>query len=280
VAVACSIGAKVLDPGRGFVLYKNRDFARPHFEDRVVYTDRLFALEGIESWDEQPGGDVFSGYSAGVNAAGLACADANVAMRPGATNYDVLVQLVLERCDSVVDGVRFLEREVVQRPYSWANLVLADRHGVAAVEVRDTAKVILHPRQINRANHHAAWGPSPLDQDTTTSRHRFLTARDLLDLVQDLDGVLALCRSHQPSPGATSICRHGAYTTVYSYVFDVTPEGATLHVRQGNPCLGDYTAIPLRFPADHEARAAVLRAYPSSFSRAAAEAAAIPGGRR
>src|SRR5581483_12472244 len=139
---------------------------------------------------------------------------------------------------------------------------------VAAVEVRERARVVLHPRQINRANHHAAWGASPLDQDTTTTRQRYETARALLERDEGVERAQALCLSHQPEMGTRSICRHGPLTTVYSYIFPVAPSATTLYVRQGNPCLGPYTRIPLRFPADPEAAAEVLRAYPSRISRA------------
>ncbi len=268
MAIACSIGAKVLDPGRAVVLYKNRDLARPRFDDRVVYTPRLFALEGIERWDASGGAGRYLGFSAGINAAGLACADANVATRPGAASSGVLVQLVLERCESIFEAVRLLEVETVQRPYSWANLVLADRHGVAAVEVRDRARVVLHPRQINRANHHLAWRPepSPCDQDTTTTRWRYQTARNLLDQVDSVEAILRLCRSHDPQPGPLSLCRHGEYTTVYSHVFAWQEGQAALWVCQGSPCQGEYRRLSLRFPAAATEIAATLRDYPSRFT--------------
>ena len=139
--------------------------------------------------------------------------------------------------------------------------------------------MVLHPRQINRANHHAALGASALDQDKTTTQQRYATARGLLDRAETVADVLALCRSHESEQGVRSICRHGEYTTVYSYVFDVTPNGVTLHVTQGNPCYGAYQSIPIRFPAEPSAVAAVMHAYPSSLCSAASIAAGAPGGR-
>ena len=71
----------------------------------------------------------------------------------------------------------------------------------------------------------------------------------------------------------TSICRHGELTTVYSYVFDVSVRGTTLYVCQGNPCRGEYRALPIHFPADAVAVAATLDAYPSTATQAALSAA-------
>src|SRR5205823_5823415 len=204
------------------------------------------AVQGCQSWDA-PEGDVRSGFAIGVNAAGLACADANVATPPGALCEDLLVQRVLERCASVVEATQLLEEEAARHCYGWSNLVLADRFGVAAVEIRHVARVILHPRQINRANHHCAWAESEQERDRLSSRPRFGTARELLNRARQAEDVLALCRSHRPEPGLYSICRHGPYTTVYSYVVAVGPAGTTLYVCQGNPCLGEYVELPLTF---------------------------------
>jgi hypothetical protein len=231
-------------------------------------------VQGCQSWNA-PAGDIRSGFAIGVNAAGLACADTNVATAPGALSEDLLVQLVLERCASVVEATQLLKEEAARHRYAWSNLVLADRFGVAAVEVRHVARVILHPRQINRTDHHASWGESEQERDRLTSRPRFETARELLGRARQTEDVLALCRSHRPEPGLYSICRHGPYTTVYSYVFAVGPAGATLYVCQGNPCRGKYVELPLTFGADTAARAATMARYPSGESQPAADAAAV-----
>jgi hypothetical protein len=265
--VGSSIGAKVLDPGLRFVLYKNRDLPVPELDDRIVYTPRVFAVEGADV--REPRGSVeYSGYALGVNAAGLACAGARVTARRDVPNEDALVQLVLEHSGSVFEALDFVRDEAAARRFSWSNLVLADRHGVAAVEVRDSARVYQHPRQINRANHHVGWGFSVREQDHA-SRQRFALARDLLDEAQTPADVMSLCRSHVPSAGQASICRHGETTTVYSYVIEVVHGTAILYVQRGNPCRGEYTRIALHFPPRPDELAATFRLYPAESARSA-----------
>ena len=87
--------------------------------------------------------------------------------------------------------------------------------------------------------------------------------------------MLALCRSHRPEPGLYSLCRHGAFTTVYSYVFEVIEGQVSLYVCRGNPCRGAYARLPLAFPADAASRAATLAGYPSQHSQPAVLATAV-----
>src|SRR4051812_41805025 len=96
---ASGIGAKILDPGRAFLLFARWEEA-PRLPDlRPVSSARLFALETVA------GSGAAAGYALGVNATGLACAHAAVARRPGALPAAALVQLALERCVSVVEAL-------------------------------------------------------------------------------------------------------------------------------------------------------------------------------
>lgn len=64
----CTTGAKVLVPGREFILFKNRDFKRDHFDDRLSLTDTAFGVLGLETHASlDTSHDRFSGFSIGCN---------------------------------------------------------------------------------------------------------------------------------------------------------------------------------------------------------------------
>ena len=255
----CTTGAKILQLGREFVLFKNRDFTRKHFDDRLSLSNQAFGALGLETWDgSDPDSDRFSGFSIGFNRH-LACCDSNVQTVPGGDNYDRLVQAVVENCatiDKAADCVRDLARS---RPFCWANMIVATADGVAALEVRDgRIEVDRQPTQVARANHHVCLGAHPDDDDTTTTSFRYQSAASRLDGVRDLADVFALLRSHAPDP-QHSVCNHGQYDTVYSYVVHVLDGATTLYVHQGHPCAGDYVRLPITLGAAND-----LSAYPSS----------------
>ena len=50
----CTTGAKILRPGKEYVLFKNRDFKRAHFDDKLSLSDSAFGVLGLATWD---GGD-------------------------------------------------------------------------------------------------------------------------------------------------------------------------------------------------------------------------------
>ena len=100
--MSSSIGAKVLDPGRSVALYKNRDSAPRWCEERPIYTSDLYALACSSSGNGGPEMDRRAGYSIGVNASGLACAEASLPGAVGATDSGTLVQIALEQCASVL----------------------------------------------------------------------------------------------------------------------------------------------------------------------------------
>jgi hypothetical protein len=123
----CTTGAKVLRTGEEFVLFKNRDFTRTHFDDLITLTDRAFGVLGVETWDgDGADSDRFSGFSIGFNAH-LACCDSNVRGIAGAENYDKLVQAVVENCATLDEAVRCVQELVSERAFSWANLLVATR---------------------------------------------------------------------------------------------------------------------------------------------------------
>ncbi len=93
----CTIGAKILEPGREFFLFKNRDFTRLHFDDRLRLSSSVFGALGLETWDGiDPARDRFSGFSIGFNAH-LACCDSNVRGLPHSESYDKLVEAVVNQ---------------------------------------------------------------------------------------------------------------------------------------------------------------------------------------
>ena len=135
--MGCTTGAKVLRPDREFILFKNRDFTRESLEDRVSLTDTAFGALGLETWDgNDPDRDRLSGFSIGFNAH-LACCDSNVRTVSGGDNYDKLVQAVVENCTTIKQAVDCVQTLVRDRLYCWANMIVATKQGVAALEVRD-----------------------------------------------------------------------------------------------------------------------------------------------
>ncbi len=74
----CTVG--VLRVGAGdYLLFKNKDFVRTHFDDRLVVESEVFGVRGVSTWaGTDPERDEFSGFSIGANSAGLLCCDANV----------------------------------------------------------------------------------------------------------------------------------------------------------------------------------------------------------
>jgi hypothetical protein len=255
----CTTGAKVLHPGREFILFKNRDFTRTHFDDAISLNDGAFGVRGLETWDGDGTSDRFSGFSIGFNAH-LACCDSNVRTVPGGENYDKLVQAVVENCASIEEAVECVRELVGSRLFCWANLLIASPQGVAAVEVRDhQVEIARHPLQIARANHHVCLGATAEDDDTTTTADRYHAVHTGLDTVQSLDDAFALLRQHQPG-AAHGICNHSVYHTVYSYLVHWQDGATTFYVHQGKPCAGgDYVRIPVVFGGQND-----FSRYPSA----------------
>jgi|FLYN01.1.fsa_nt_gi hypothetical protein len=258
----CTTGAKILRPRSEFVLFKNRDFRRAHFDDRLSVTEEAFGVMGLETWDD-PDQDRFSGFSIGFNRR-LACCDSNVRTVKRGDNYDKLVQGVVENCATIEESVEQVQRMVGERLYCWANMIVATPDGVAALEVRGHhVEVESNPAFIARANHHVCLGATPKDDDTITTLFRYQTAFDGLKAAQGLDDLFAILRTHHPSE-SYGVCNHGRYNTVYSYVVHWNEGEITFYVLQGHPCEGQaYVKLPVSlglandlsgYPSRHEHR--------------------------
>lgn len=198
----CTTGAKILRPGREFVLFKNRDFRRARFDDRLTINDHAFGVLGLETWDgDNPDLDRFSGYSIGFNPH-LACCDSNVRTVEDGDNYDKLVQGVVEHCATIDEAVERVRHMAAERLYCWANMVVGTADGVAALEVRaDHVEVERNPVSIARTNHHICMGATPQDDDTVTTGFRYQTAIEGLKVVGSLEQMFDILRLITPPTG-------------------------------------------------------------------------------
>ncbi|MCE2528427.1 MAG: hypothetical protein J4G11_00975 [Acidimicrobiia bacterium] len=233
----CTTGFFRLGPD-DYLLFKNKDFGRESFDDRLVLEPDVFGVEGITTWaGTDPDLDRFSGFSIGANSSGLLVCDSNVRTLYGHANYDDLVEIALREGMDVASGVAAVERAVASRPYLWANLVLIDRHGQAAIEVRSRRTAVLRPdRPTARSNHHTELGVHPDNDDRLTTLDRIASAQARLDRAASLEDILELLRSHDQ--GDTGVCNHLGYSTVYSYLLRHQAGTTTLMVSRGRPCEG------------------------------------------
>lgn len=256
----CTTGAKVLRPGREFVLFKNRDFKREHFDDRLNLSADAFGILGLETWDgSDPASDRFSGYSVGFNRA-LICCDSNVQTVPGGENYDRLVQAVVDGAATVDEAVAIVGGLVERGVYCWANMLVATADEVAAIEVRDGhIAVDRRPDFVARANHHICLGANANDDDIVTTPVRYALAQRGIEAAHTLADIFAITRTHADGLD-WGVCNHGDMETVYSYVVHWNEGQTTLYVYQGHPCAGgDFVALPVSLGA-----AVDVSAYPSN----------------
>ncbi|MDE2876320.1 MAG: hypothetical protein OXQ93_12835 [Gemmatimonadota bacterium] len=231
----CTTG--VLRMGEGdYLLFKNKDFGRVHFDDRLVTEPGVFGVRGVTTWaGTDPDLDQFSGFSIGANNHGLLCCDSNVRTLEGHANYDELTEVALRQGTDVGSAVAAIREAVESRRYLWANLIMIDAAAAAAVEVRgDRTEVTALAGPAARSNHHIALKPHPGDDDTVTTQRRLASAQHRLDEASGIDDIFALQRSHDD--GDTGICNHRGYRTVYSYVLRRKGDTTALHVAQGQPC--------------------------------------------
>ncbi|MYB86526.1 MAG: hypothetical protein F4X85_04830 [Acidimicrobiaceae bacterium] len=231
----CTTG--VLRIGDGdYLLFKNKDFGRTHFDDRLVTEPSVFGVQGVTTWaGTDPDLDQFSGFSIGANEHGLLCCDSNVRTLDGHANYDELTEIALREGRDVDSAVAAVQEAVESKPYLWANLIMIDAVAAAAVEVRgDRTEVTALAGPAARSNHHIALKPHPDDDDTVTTQRRLASAQRRLDEAGGIDDIFALQRSHDD--GDTGICNHQGYRTVYSYVLRHRAGSTSLRVAQGQPC--------------------------------------------
>jgi hypothetical protein len=227
----CTTGVLRLGPA-DYLLFKNKDFGRSHFDDRLVVERDVFGIQGITTWaGDDPETDQFSGFS--IDAVAGAVAD---------------------------------------QPYLWANLVMIDLNMTAAIEVRGTEiETSFGTERRSRSNHHVSLGPSPDDDDQLTTVARYESARRRVEDVITLDDVLALQASHDSgSTGICNhLGYHTVYTyverwhegTVTLYVGQGQP------CETGDPMILD---IPLGSAWSAEAEGTFRDAYPSAKSLAIA----------
>ena len=219
-----------------YILFKNKDFGRARFDDRIVVERDVFGVEGITTWAATERElDHFSGFSIGANENGLLGCDSNVRTLEDHASYDDLVEIALRQGTDVASAVDAIRHAVATGPYLWGNLMVMDSSSQAALEVRGQQVVVVQrdgPEA--RTNHHTELGVHPQDDDRTTSEKRLASAQRYVEAASSLADVVTLLETHDD--GDTGICNHAPYQTVYSYVLHRRRGTTTLYVSQGHPC--------------------------------------------
>ncbi len=244
----CTIGALHVSKDEYF-LFKNKDFSRLEYVDRIKKTDLLWGAEGLETFSADPSvEDVYSGLSVGANRYGLLAADSHVQITgSNANNYDILVETALSQGRDIETALSALNKRIAAYPSWWGNLVLADASGTVAVEVRDSSlKIERNPSWIARTNHQHLHGTDDgLENNNSNSYGRFKWASEKLSQIHNVDSLKALLGSHDTSTSQgthTGICNHTYSQTVCSYILHFKQGTVTLHSLQGQPCLSDHYA--------------------------------------
>jgi hypothetical protein len=219
-----------------YLLFKNKDFVRDHFDDRLVIDRDVFGARGVTTWaGTDPDADVFSGFSIGANASGLLCCDSNVRTLPDHSNYDDLVEIALREGTDVPSAIAAVRSAVDSRPHLWANLIMIDENQSASIEVKSShAEVVRLEGPTARSNHHVVLGANADDDDTSTSESRLTSAQKRVEAASTIDDIFELQRSHDD--GTTGVCNHSLYQTVYSYVLRQRTGQTSIYVSQGHPC--------------------------------------------
>jgi len=277
----CTTGVLRLGPG-DYLLFKNKDFGRSHFDDRLVLERDVFGVEGITTWaEDDPDVDKFSGFSIGANGHGLLCCDSNVRTLPEHDNYDRLVEIALREGTDVPSAVEAVRQAVTDRPFLWGNLVMIDENHTAAVEVRSSQiEVSSGADRLGRSNHHVVLGATSEDDDVITSAPRLKSVLRRVEAAVTVEDILELQTSHDD--GSTGICNHLAYNTVYTYIIRRTGNLTSIYVRQGQPCQAGGPVVlelPLgdRFAPETERN--MRESYPSAsaFAGVQAQSPSRPG---
>ncbi|MFD2206896.1 carcinine hydrolase/isopenicillin-N N-acyltransferase family protein [Kiloniella antarctica] len=239
----CTIGAIFLSKDEYF-LFKNKDFSRPDYTDRIKSTDKIWGAEGLETFSADTNvEDIYSGLSIGANKHGLLVADSHVQITsPKASNYDILVETALNQGHDIETALLALNSRISNYPSWWGNLILADRTGTAAVEIRDSNLMVeRNPSRITRTNHqHLHGSKDGLENNNSNSYGRYEWITKGLKHAQTLDALKSILASHdtKTAHGApTGICNHTYSQTVCSYILHAKLGIVTLHSLQGQPCL-------------------------------------------
>lgn len=252
LADGCSAWA-VPDADSGPMAVKNRDYSGTHL--------------GIQSVAYHTGPDIETGgwlavgslgspgaYSSGMNAAGLALVDTQVAVRThrvGWLRY-FLMSRILSRCASVPQALDF----IASVPHAGGGtLVMADRDGaIAAVELDAKAHMVTTGPVVWRTNHYVlpgcaeetlAPGSDRIAQNSA-DRFRFL-GNALPGRVWSRRAAATLMATHPNSAeGAAPLCQHAEgqqsqtlSTSIYSCRL------GTLTFCDGNPCTGRWFEFKL-----------------------------------
>jgi len=243
----CSAWAVPAGPD-GPMVVKNRDYSGVHLGIQQVAlhsgpdiaTGAMLCVGSLGS----PGA-----YSSGINAAGLALADTQVAVathRVGWLRYFLMTRL-LATCATVDEALDFIRRV----PHAGGGtLILADVGGaVAAVELGAAGPQVATGPVVWRTNHYVLPG---LEGETLypfgdlvvgNSAARFDYLRDRLP-GHPWDGPAAaqLMRTHAGSaPNAAPLCQHGEggdSETLSSSIYSCTLR--TLTFSEGRPCAGHW----------------------------------------
>jgi hypothetical protein len=233
----CTTGAIILGEDE-YLLFKNKDFSRAKFSDRVVTNREFFGPRGLETFDRtQPGSDRYSGLSCGANKYGLLVGVTHV-KKTGAenANYDVLAEMLMSEARDVPTAKQLLEEYLAHQACWWGNLILTDGKTVAAVEIRDQEmRIDENASRIVRTNHQIQFGDEESPDGIACSANRFFSADLRLSIIESLDEIFDMLSAHDN--GAYGICNHQKkMNTVYSYVMHRNPDRIRIYVCQGNPC--------------------------------------------
>ena len=245
----CSAVA-VSDGPEGPMVFKNRDYSGRHMgiqcilrhEGPGIATGQVLSLGSLGS---------LAAWSSGINAAGLAVADTQVAVnrhRVGWLRYFLLPRL-LARAATVAEALDMIRG----LPHAGGGtLILADRCGAtAAVELSANGPAIAEGGLQWRTNHYTA----PETRDETlraggdqiagNSRTRFeYLARTLPGRDWTAAAARDLMATH-PGPDGAPICQHGEGSegaeTISSAIYSCKIGG--MEISEGTPCLGRWQVM-------------------------------------
>jgi predicted choloylglycine hydrolase len=231
----------------GPLVFKNRDFSGAHLGIQCVMrhsgpdiaTGQVLSLGSLGS---------LAAWSSGVNAAGLAVADTQVAVnrhRVGWLRYFLLPRL-LARASTVAEALAMIRA----LPHAGGGtLVLADRSGAtASVELSARGPAIAEGGLQWRTNHYT----DPATRDETLGADGDRIAGNSHARLDHLARVLpghdwtcararALMATH-PGPDGAPICQHGdgaeGAETISSVVYSCSL--GEMEISEGTPCLGRW----------------------------------------
>ena len=259
--MGCTIGTKILKAGSEYVAFKNKDFSRDSFDDRLVVEPKVFGARGLHiPVESQKGEDILSGFSIGANAAGICACNSHVRSIEDGENYDLLTEAAVRDTTSVRDACEKVEALASAKLYNRSNIIIVGPMEAAIVEISGETACVSGQTVVVRGNRHllAHSGEAQPESDIRQQQ-----ANILLGAASTVDDVLALCRSHQGEDTAFHICAHGLRgrrNTVYGYVLHWREGELDLYVCRGHPCEHDHVRIPLEFPLDESL---LMSVYPT-----------------